>query len=253
MRILCLAALLFSEPDYMALLDQIQAPKGKFIQGEIQIVTDPAEIALIEQLQAERLLKKGCTSEQSLHFSRVGVVFEDQYLILVRDAVIFPSGAKGTYDRLIWKASLSGDSGVAVMPILPDGKVVLNLNFRHATRAWELELPRGGIKPGETAEACAVRELKEETGLEIDTPVHLGSMAPDSGILGSIIPIFMGKVAREGLSEQEYSEAIAGIYAFSKQQIREGLKQGFLMIEGKKAYLRDPFLTFALIQAEYFH
>jgi len=56
----------------------------------------------------------------------VGVVAQDQYLVWVRDAVVFPSGAKGTYDRFFWQNSLGSPQGVAVLPVQADGCVVLN-------------------------------------------------------------------------------------------------------------------------------
>ncbi len=88
-----------------------------------------------------------CASTACRDLPEVGVVREDQYWIWLRDAVYFPKGVPVTYDRLIWKSELKSNSpGVAVLPILPSGHVVLNLNYRHATKSWELELPRGGIQ-----------------------------------------------------------------------------------------------------------
>jgi ADP-ribose pyrophosphatase len=135
-----------------------------------------------------RLLKKGFSPADAAEFSRIGVVNEDQYWIWLRDAVYFPKGVPGTYNRLLWKSELEGKcSGVAVLPVLPSGQVILILNFRHATRSWELELPRGGIKPGETQEEAALRELKEETGFIAFSTAFLGEIAVDTGTLSSII------------------------------------------------------------------
>lgn len=245
----------FSLNEYSSYLKQLGLPNGSYAQGEIEIITDPEEITKVEQIQKNRLLKKGFSEESAHQFSRVGIVSEDQYLILLRDAVYFPNGIPGTYDRLIWKSELTTKfPGVAVLPILPSGQIVLNLNYRHATRSWELELPRGGILPNETIEETALRELKEETGLSVSSLSFLGNMAPDTGILSSIIPVFTGTVSQVQNADIEYSEAIAGIIAFTKEEIKTGLIQGFLEVSvlGKiqKVPLRDPFLTFALLQSE---
>jgi ADP-ribose pyrophosphatase len=227
-----------------------KAPKGDHTQGEIEIVTEPAEVKKIEQIQHDRLIKANRSEADATLYSRVGIVAQDQYWIWIRDAVVFPTGAKGTYNRLLWQGSIESPAGVAVLPVLPDGRIVLNYNFRHATRSWELELPRGAKKSNESVEDAALRELKEETGLETVSPTFLGSMAPDTGVLNSVIPVYLGRVVREGLSDQEYSEAIAGTIAFTKEELRSGLKDGFIVVKGNKVPLRDAFLTFALYQAE---
>src|SRR5882762_10182094 len=120
-------------------------PKGDHRKGEIEIVTDLAEVTSIENKQIERLMKKGWSEEEARESSRTGIVAQDIFWIWLRDAVIFPTGATGTYDRLLWQKSMERLIGVAVLPILSNGRVVLNLNFRHATRSWEFEIPRGGI------------------------------------------------------------------------------------------------------------
>jgi ADP-ribose pyrophosphatase len=242
--------------DYFSYLKQLAQPNGSYRKGEVEIVTDPAEISSVQKIQENRLLKKGFSEADAVEFSRIGVIREDQYWIWLRDAVYFPKGVPGTYDRLIWKSALKSNApGVAVLPILPSGHIVLNLNYRHATRSWELELPRGGIQANETIEVAALREVKEETGLVAPSVTFLGNMAPDTGVLSSVIPVFVGKITSKEESHPEYSEAIADVISFTKEELKAGLMQGFLevSVEGKKQQvpLRDSFLTFALLQAEF--
>ncbi len=254
----CFQSIYGNQPleDYFSYLKQLAQPNGSHQNGEIEIVTDPTEISRVQEVQENRLLRKGFSAADAIEFSRIGIVREDQYWIWLRDAVYFPKGIPGTYDRLLWRGQLKGNSsGVAVLPILPSGHVVLNLNYRHATRSWELELPRGGVQLNETIEEAALREVKEETGLIASSITFLGNMAPDTGTLSSVIPIFMGKISAREESSPEYSEAIADVISFTKEELKEGLIQGFLevSIEGKKQRvpLRDSFLTFALLQAEF--
>ena len=54
--------------------------------------------------------------------------------------------------------------GAAVVPILPDGRILLVKQFRYPMRETLLELPAGKIDPGETPEVTAARELEEEVG-----------------------------------------------------------------------------------------
>jgi ADP-ribose pyrophosphatase len=133
-------------------------------------------------------------------------------------------------------------------------KIVVNINYRHATRSWEIEIPRGQKKEGESLERAAARELKEETGYQLTKCVPLGTMAPDSGTLTSLVPVFCGEVSHSGETTKEYSEAIMQNPAFSKEELRQGFARGYIevLIRGDivKAYCRDPFLTYALLQAE---
>jgi ADP-ribose pyrophosphatase len=96
--------------------------------------------------------------------------------------------------------------------------------------------------------------LKEETGFEASSMTFLGNMASDTGMHSSITPIFLGKVSSQGVSDQEYSEAIIGLISLTKEELKQGLINGSLdvMLNGKQENvpLRDGFLTFALLQAE---
>lgn len=244
-----------SSDKYFSYMQQLAQPNGNFRESEIEIITNPEEIARVQKVQENRLLKKGFSPTDAEEFSQIGIVNEDQYWIWLRDAVYFPKGIPGTYNRLLWKSELQGKrAGVAVLPVLPSGQIVLVLNFRHATRSWELELPRGGTGPGETQEEAALRELKEETGCTTASVTFLGEIAPDTGVLSSVIPVFLGKVIAQETPNTEYSEAIANTILFTKEELYEGLVQGFLEVtvnsQKKQVPLRDAFLTFALLQAQ---
>jgi ADP-ribose pyrophosphatase len=53
---------------------------------------------------------------------------------------------------------------VVILPLLPDGRVLLIRNQRFAVNATLHELPAGTREPGEDDAAGALRELEEETG-----------------------------------------------------------------------------------------
>lgn len=58
--------------------------------------------------------------------------------------------------------------GIVIYPVLKDepDKVVMIRQYRYPLDAYIYEFPAGCIDPGETKEMTAVREMKEETGLD---------------------------------------------------------------------------------------
>lgn len=57
---------------------------------------------------------------------------------------------------------------VCILPVTDEQMVILARQFRPGPEAVLLELPGGGVEPGEAPEAAARRELMEETGYEGD-------------------------------------------------------------------------------------
>jgi ADP-ribose pyrophosphatase len=167
--------------------DLFENPAGEIIS----VITDPAQVAFVELQCREKLAE----NHQPVEWADVGVVFEDQYIQILRDAVEFPGGKAGTYVRILPK-NRSG-SGAAILPIC-DGKLVLLRHFRHATRSFHWEIPRGFSEGDETEVQTASRELREEMGVDATELVALGSLHPDSGLMSQRVSLFAAQVAGAG-------------------------------------------------------
>jgi ADP-ribose pyrophosphatase len=68
---------------------------------------------------------------------------------------------------------------VVIAALTPDRQLVLVRQYKHGIGEVLLELPAGMIDPGEAPDACAVRELAEETGYAGDPPLLLRSLITD--------------------------------------------------------------------------
>lgn len=230
-----------SRQEYLELIrryPKLVDPVGDYAKGEIQIILDPQEMAAIEKSTGRD----------------VGLVKQDKYWLWINDACQFPSGHKGVYGRIFWINALDSPPGVAVMPVLPDGRIVLNCNFRHSTRSWEIELPRGGVNVGEALEDAAKREAMEETGMLLDHLTFLGNIPPDTGLTGTIAAVYMAKVIDRKDPEQEETEAIEEVLALAVDEIKQAFLKGTFLCrirgEEKQVNFRDPFLAYALLMSE---
>ena len=64
----------------------------------------------------------------------------------------------------------------AVVPLLDDNTVIMEIQYRHPVRDYLFEIPAGTMDPGESPLACARRELEEETGYVADEFIELGEV-----------------------------------------------------------------------------
>ncbi len=85
-------------------------------------------------------------------------VYRGHFLDVRRDAVRLPDGAVAVREYIVHPGA------VMVVPLLPDGRLVVERQYRYPMGRAMLEFPAGKLDAGEVPLACAVRELAEETG-----------------------------------------------------------------------------------------
>lgn len=77
-----------------------------------------------------------------------------------------------------------------------DGHIVLVWQYRFGTDAFSLEIPGGVVDPGESPEAAALRELREETGYEARTVELLSVVEPNPALQGNRCFTYVARGAR---------------------------------------------------------
>ncbi len=202
--------------------------------ASITIELELEKIDQIEQAKARELTDQGLPAE----WASIGVAFEDQYGLLLRDAVYFGDGTSGTYIRFVNEASTPG---VIILPIYQDHVLLIN-HFRHATRTWHLELPRGFGLPDLTSEENARRELHEEIGASASRLVSLGHVHADASASMECNEFFFAQIDSYG--EMDAFEGIDQIQPVAPSEferlIRENvITDGYTIIAFARAKLHS--------------
>jgi len=237
----------------------ILGPKGNHFLGEIELVEDIPTIQSIEKASYQKAIQKGFCEEEARKASQAGIIVNDLYFLYIRDPVKFPSNTTGLYNRLIWKHSLHAPAvGAAVLPITFDGKIILEVIYRHALRSWEVELPGALVEPDESPEQTLKRALDEETGFQVIGPLYyLGEVTTDHAVMAVSVPIYLAKVSKNSERHLEATKALADHLTLSKEELKNALIQGYInaTFNGHpiKARVRDSQLTYAVLLAELKH
>ncbi len=97
-------------------------------------------------------------------------LFKGHFLEARRDTVQLPDGAKATREYVVHPGA------VVVVPLLDDGRVVLERQFRYPIGRAMIEFPAGKLDAGEDPLRCGQRELEEETGYRAREWARAGEM-----------------------------------------------------------------------------
>ncbi len=159
--------------------------------GGFTIILDEDEIREIEAFMAQKLSAHGLPPS----FAQVGIVYEDQYGRILRDAVRFPDGSPGTYIRFVSREV--GVPGVVILPLY-QGNILLLRRFHHATRRWHLEIPAGTGSMQLSSEEAARQLLLRDVEATADSLVPLGQLDVGPGMAADGAKLFYAQLASYG-------------------------------------------------------
>jgi len=148
-------------------------------------------------------------------------VYEGPVFGIRRDEVIEPSGVRAIREVITHPGS------VVVLPVLPDGRILLIQQYRHATRQYLWELVAGRMDHGETPKVAAARELIEETGYRAKRLRVFLDVFPTPGFLEERMFLLLAEGLTAGEAEPEEDEKIIS-RAYNRKELEEMIRGGKL-------------------------
>jgi ADP-ribose pyrophosphatase len=149
------------------------------------------------------------------------IIYQGRVFGLRRDEVLEPGGLRTTREVITHPGS------VVVLPVLPDGRIVMVRQYRHATRQYLWELVAGRKEPEETPKQGAARELLEETGYRAKRFKVFLDVFPTPGFLEERMYILLAEGLTAGEAQPEADEKIE-VRAFKLKELKQMIKSGRL-------------------------
>ncbi len=161
-------------------------------------------------------MSKADFTEQQLQAKRV---YEGKLLKINVDRVKLPDGSETVREYVVHPGA------VMIIPLLPDGRVVMERQHRYPHHRDFIEFPAGKIDPGEEITVTAARELKEETGYIAEEWRHLTTIHPLIAYSDEHIELFVARKLRQAgrkLDPGEFLEVMEVNPIQAMQWLREG-------------------------------
>lgn len=146
-------------------------------------------------------------------------LYEGHFLRLRRDHVRLPGGAAATREYVLHPGA------VMVIPLLDDGRVVLERQFRYPVGRVMVEFPAGKLDPGESSWVCAQRELLEETGYTAREWARAGQLHPVIAYANEFIDIWFARGLVAGPQQLDAGELV-DVFAATPEALLQGCRDG---------------------------
>jgi len=130
-------------------------------------------------------------------------VYSNPWIKISHHEVINPSGGKGSYGVVSFR-----NKAIGVVPVDDELHTYLVGQFRYTLNEYSWEIPEGGGPEGEEPAITAVRELREETGLEAETLELLGKIHTSNSVTDEVGYIFLAKDLKQLDASPEETEDI---------------------------------------------
>ncbi|CCU71552.1 NUDIX domain-containing protein [Thalassolituus oleivorans] len=129
--------------------------------------------------------------------------YQNPWIKIDEYQVINPAGNPGIYGTVSFK-----NRAVGVVPLAENGDTWLVGQYRFPLSQYHWEIPMGGCPLDEDPAACALRELKEETGLIASELMPCGHAHMSNCITNEEGFVFVARGLEQGETEMEETEVL---------------------------------------------
>ena len=143
------------------------------------------------------------------------VLLDGNFLKVCRDTVRLPDGHTATREYVIHPGA------VVVVPLLDDGRVVLERQYRYPVAHVMTEFPAGKLDAGEDPFLCGQRELLEETGYTAREWAYAGAMHLAVAYSTEIIHIYFARGLSLGTRQLDHGEFL-DVFTATPQEVEIG-------------------------------
>jgi ADP-ribose pyrophosphatase len=105
-------------------------------------------------------------------------------------------------------ARVRGLEAVGVLPVMKNGNILLERQYRHGLDKYLYEIPAGHIERGERPERAGKRELEEETGYLAGRMTHMLNMYAAPGTYTQLMYIYLAEDLKETKKNMDPDEVI---------------------------------------------
>jgi ADP-ribose pyrophosphatase len=141
------------------------------------------------------------------------------FLHAMRDTVRLPDGKEASREYVIHPGA------VMVVAELPDGRLVLERQFRYPVQSVMVEFPAGKLDPGEDSLVCAQRELLEETGYTARQWARAGVLHPVISYSTEFIDIWFARELTAGERQLDAGEFL-DVFSASADELLQWCRDG---------------------------
>lgn len=147
------------------------------------------------------------------------LAYDGSFLKVQKDSVRLPDGKSASREYIMHPGA------VVVIPLLDDGSILLEKQYRHPLREVFIEFPAGKIDPGEDHLECAKRELLEETGYRAREWQFVCTIHNAIAYSDEHLDIYLARGLEAGAAQLDDGEFIE-LFTASVPQMLEWVKDG---------------------------